>query len=55
VILITHNVYHAHEVADRIVILDRGQIVGEFRGDAVTTIELMEYMQSVAREGAPAA
>jgi simple sugar transport system ATP-binding protein len=55
VILITHNVYHAHEVADRVVILDRGQIVGEFRGDAVTTIELMEYMQSVAREGAPAA
>ena len=55
VILITHNVYHAYEVADRVVILDRGQIVGEFRRDAVTTIELMEYMQSVAREGAPAA
>jgi simple sugar transport system ATP-binding protein len=55
VILITHNIYHAHEVADRIVILDRGQVVGEFRGDAVTTIQLMEYMQNIAREGAPAA
>ena len=31
VIFITHNVYHAYEVADRIAILDRGQIVGEFR------------------------
>jgi simple sugar transport system ATP-binding protein len=51
VIFITHNIYHAHEVADRMAILDRGQIVGEFRGDAVTTIELMEYMQHVAQAG----
>ena len=55
VILITHNIYHAYEVADRIVILDRGQIVGEFPRDAITAIGLMEYMQNVAREGAPAA
>jgi len=51
VIFITHNIYHAHEVADRIAILDRGQIVGEFRGDAVTPVQLMEYMQNVARTG----
>jgi ABC-type sugar transport system ATPase subunit len=41
-------------VADRIAILDRGQIVGEFRGDAVTTVQLMEYMQNVARTGGTA-
>jgi simple sugar transport system ATP-binding protein len=51
VIFITHNIYHAHEVADRIAILDRGHIVGEFRGDAVTPVQLMEYMQNVARTG----
>jgi simple sugar transport system ATP-binding protein len=55
VIFITHNVYHAHEVADRIAILDRGQIVGDFRGDAVSVVELVQYMQTVVREGAPAA
>jgi len=53
VILITHNVYHAYEVADRIVILDRGQIVGEFQRTAITAVQLIEYMQTVAHEGAP--
>jgi simple sugar transport system ATP-binding protein len=51
VIFITHNVYHAYEVADRIAILDRGQIVGEFRQEAITAVELVQYMQTVAREG----
>jgi simple sugar transport system ATP-binding protein len=55
VIFITHNVYHAYEVADRLAILDRGQIVGEFRRDATTAVELIQYMQTVAREGAPTA
>jgi simple sugar transport system ATP-binding protein len=54
VIFITHNVYHAYEVADRIAILDRGQIVGEFRREAITAVELVQYMQSVAREGTSA-
>jgi simple sugar transport system ATP-binding protein len=55
VIFITHNVYHAYEVADRIAILDRGRIVGEFRGEAITAVELVQYMQTVAREGTAAA
>jgi simple sugar transport system ATP-binding protein len=55
VIFITHNVYHAYEVADRIAILDRGQIVGEFRREAITAVELVQYMQTVAREGTSAA
>jgi simple sugar transport system ATP-binding protein len=54
VIFITHNVYHAHEVADRIAILDRGQIVGEFRREAISAVELVEFMQTVARQGMPA-
>jgi simple sugar transport system ATP-binding protein len=53
VILITHNVYHAYEVADRIVILDRGQIVREFQRANITAVQLIEYMQTVAHDGAP--
>ena len=51
VIFITHNVYHAYEVADRIAILDRGQIVGEFRRESITAVELVQFMQTAAREG----
>jgi simple sugar transport system ATP-binding protein len=51
VIFITHNVYHAYEVADRIAILDRGQIVGEFRRESITAVELVQFMQTVARQG----
>jgi simple sugar transport system ATP-binding protein len=53
VILITHNVYHAYEVADRLVILDRGAVVGEFQRADITAVQLIEYMQTVAHEGAP--
>jgi simple sugar transport system ATP-binding protein len=53
VILITHNVYHAYEAADRIVILDRGQVVGEFLQSDITAVQLIEYMQTVAHDGAP--
>jgi len=51
VIFITHNVYHAYEVADRIAILDRGQIVGEFRRESIDAVELVQFMQTVARQG----
>jgi simple sugar transport system ATP-binding protein len=51
VILITHNLYHACEVADRIVILDRGQVAGEFPRTEITTGQLVEYMQNVAHDG----
>src|SRR6266566_6561758 len=51
VIFITHNVYHAYEVADRIAILDRGQVVGEFRRESITAVELVQFMQTVARQG----
>jgi simple sugar transport system ATP-binding protein len=54
VILITHNVYHAYEVADRMVILDRGRVVGEYRRADVSVVQLIEHMQHVARDGVPA-
>jgi simple sugar transport system ATP-binding protein len=44
VILITHNVAHAHAVGDRFVVLDRGTVVAERARDEVTTRELQELM-----------
>ena len=43
-IYIEHNLAHVHEVADRLVILDRGAIVSEIRPRDMTVIELTEYL-----------
>ena len=50
-ILITHNIYHAHSVADRLVILDRGQITVDIPKANITAEQLVEEMHSVARTG----
>jgi simple sugar transport system ATP-binding protein len=47
-IFITHNVYHGHEVGDRLIVLDRGQIAAEFRKGDVSVIELIKRLQLVA-------
>jgi simple sugar transport system ATP-binding protein len=41
---IEHNLAHVHEVADRLVILDRGRIVSEVRPQDMSVAELTEYM-----------
>jgi simple sugar transport system ATP-binding protein len=43
-IYIEHNLAHVHEVADRLVVLDRGQIVSEIRPKDMSVIELTEYL-----------
>jgi len=43
-IYIEHNLAHVHEVADRLIILDRGQIVSEIRPRDMSVIELTEYL-----------
>ena len=35
-IFIDHNIFHVHPVADRIVVLDRGTVAGQFRKDELT-------------------
>jgi simple sugar transport system ATP-binding protein len=50
-IFIDHNIFHVYEVADRIVLLDRGTVAGEFRHDELTLNELLEKMQHVAETG----
>jgi simple sugar transport system ATP-binding protein len=50
-ILIDHNVFHVYAVADRIVVLDRGVVAGEFLTKDITLDELMEKMYRVAQTG----
>jgi simple sugar transport system ATP-binding protein len=43
-IYIEHNLAHVHEVADRLVILDRGRIVSEVAPRDMSVLELTEYL-----------
>jgi simple sugar transport system ATP-binding protein len=50
-IFIDHNVFHVYEVADRIVLIDRGQVAGEFMTSEITLNELLDKMRHVAETG----
>jgi simple sugar transport system ATP-binding protein len=50
-VFIDHNIVHVYNVADRIVVLDRGQIAGEFVRDELTLDQLMENMIRIAETG----
>ena len=50
-IFIDHNVFHVYSVADRVVVLDRGRVAGEFLTKDITLDELMEKMYRVAQTG----
>jgi simple sugar transport system ATP-binding protein len=43
-IYIEHNLAHVHEVADRLVVLDRGEIVSEIRPQDMSVADLTEYL-----------
>src|SRR6185295_15486334 len=47
-IFIDHNIFHVYSVADRIVVLDRGKVAGEFPTSRYTLNELMDIMREVA-------
>jgi simple sugar transport system ATP-binding protein len=50
-IFIDHNIFHVYPVADRIVVLDRGTVAGQFMKDEVTFDELIERLYRVAQTG----
>ena len=50
-IFIDHNVFHVYAVADRIVVLDRGAVAGEFLAKDIILDELMDKMYRVAQTG----
>ena len=50
-IYIEHNLAHVHEVADRMIVLDRGRVVSEVSPKDMTVIELTEYLIELQEKG----
>jgi simple sugar transport system ATP-binding protein len=50
-VFIDHNIFHVYSVADRVVVLDRGRIAGEFKCTDITLDDLMDKMYRVAETG----
>lgn len=50
-IFIDHNIFHVYPVVDRIVVLDRGRVAGEFTKAEVTLEELIDRLYHVAKTG----
>ena len=50
-IFIDHNIFHVYPVADRIVVLDRGTMAGQFMKNELTLQELIDRLYLVAQTG----
>jgi simple sugar transport system ATP-binding protein len=50
-IFIDHNIFHVYPIADRIVVLDRGSIVGQFSKEQISLEDLMARLYLVAQTG----
>lgn len=50
-IFIDHNIYHVYSVSDRVVVIDRGIIAGEFLTKDISLSDLMDKMIHVAETG----
>jgi len=50
-IFIDHNIVHVYPVADRIVVIDRGTVAGQFMKGELTFDELIDRLTRLARTG----
>jgi len=50
-IFIDHNLFHVYPISDRIVVLDRGRVAGEFAKTSITLDELIDRLYRVAATG----
>ena len=50
-IYIEHNLAHVHEVADRMIVLDRGRVVSEVKPKDMSVTELTEYLIDLQEKG----
>ncbi len=50
-IFIDHNIFHVYPVADRIVVLDRGTVAGQYMKDELSLQELIDKLYLVAQTG----
>jgi simple sugar transport system ATP-binding protein len=49
-VYIEHNLAHVHEVADRLIVMDRGEIVAEIRPSDMSVAELTEFLIGLQRD-----
>lgn len=49
-VYIEHNLAHVHEVADRLLVLDRGTVVADIKPHEMSVIELTEYLIDLQRD-----
>ena len=47
VIVIAHNIYHVYNIADRFVILEHGNKIGEFLKNDVTPEDMIEVTRTI--------
>jgi simple sugar transport system ATP-binding protein len=50
-LFIDHNIFHVHPVADRIVVLDRGRVAGQFMKGELSIEDLVRRLRHVAETG----
>jgi simple sugar transport system ATP-binding protein len=50
-LFIDHNIFHVYPAVDRIVVLDRGRVAGEFLKDRITLEDLTSKLRQVAQTG----
>ena len=50
-VFIDHNMYHVYPACDRLVVLDRGRVKGEFAKGDITLEQLSDHLYNVARTG----
>jgi simple sugar transport system ATP-binding protein len=50
-LFIDHNIFHVHPVADRVVVLDRGRVAGQFLKGELTLEQLVAKLRHVAESG----
>jgi simple sugar transport system ATP-binding protein len=50
-IFIDHNIFHVYPVVDRIVVIDRGTVAGQFMKNELSLQELTDRLYAVARTG----
>jgi simple sugar transport system ATP-binding protein len=50
-IFIDHNIFNVHEICERVIVIDRGRIAGEFRPADMTVHDLVEQLRHVAETG----
>ena len=50
-VFIDHNIFHVYPVVDRIVVLDRGKLTGQFMKNEISFNDLISQLRYVAKEG----